>query len=112
MKLLAGQRDPFSGRRKALCIHTISRIGIVVILGGDGAFISWGITAVANKWRLCKAGALFEFKIVTNVVADGTGATTCVTEKELFTGIGFSASKTVDAKIMWIIETAPIPGID
>ena len=89
----------------------MSSICIVVILGRNVAFVSGLITAVADIRSFRKASALFQFKIITNLVTDGTGTTESIAKKDFLACIGFSAPKAVDAEVVWVIETTTIPSV-
>lgn len=76
-----------------------------------GAFVSKLFTAVADVGGLINPLALLLFKIIAGPVADSVGAAGGVTEEYPLTGIGFSAAEPMDAKVVWIIKTALVPGI-
>lgn len=111
VKLLARKGDAFPRRGKALRIHPVGRNGIVIILGGDGAFVPGLVTAVADIRSLIDPSALFPFKITAECIASAAGAARDVTEKESLTGIGFPAPEAMDAKVVRVIKTAHVPGI-
>ena len=89
----------------------MSSDGIVVEFKRNGAFISWGITPIADKWSFADPPALFEFKGFADLVTDMARAAEGITEKELLAGICLAASKFVNAKVIRIVETTSVPRI-
>jgi len=111
VQFLLRQADPCSGRYKSLGIDAVGCDGIVVIFKRNRTFISWFITSIADKGSFADPPALFEFKGVTDFIADMTRAADSIAEKELFAGIFLAASKPVNTKVVRIVKTAPIPRI-
>lgn len=111
MQLLTGQADTFPGRYKALRVHTVSSVGIIVIFRGNRAFVTRFIAAVAYKRSLVDPSALFQLKAIADFIADMAGTAGCIAEKELFAGIGLPTPEAVDAEVVGVVETPFIPGI-
>lgn len=111
VKLPARKGEAFPRCGKAFRIHPVGRNGIVIILGGDGAFVPGLVTAIADIRSLMDPSALFPFKITAGCIASTAGAARDVTEKESLTGIGFPAPEAMDAEVVRVIKTAPVPGV-
>jgi hypothetical protein len=85
--------------------------GIVVILERDRACMYGLITSITDKRCFANASALFKFKAVTNFITGMAGAAKGITENEFFTSVFLATLKPVDAKVVWIIKTTPVPRI-
>lgn len=109
MQFLLRQVNACSGRYKPLRVHAVGGNGIVVVFEGNGAFISWFITAITNKRGFADPPALFQLKAVTDFITDMAGPTVGITKKKLLTSVGPAASEPVDAKVVGIVEAPPIP---
>ena len=86
--------------------------GVVVILRLDRTLVSGFGTAVADERSFFYSRAMFPFETATNAVAAMTGAASGITDDQLVAGICLFAGEPVDAEVVRVVETAPVPRID
>lgn len=106
-----GQIDTGAGIGEKFLIHSVSSPGIVIILCLDRALVPGFIAAVADIGSLLYLFAGFPFKTRTDIVASMAGTAEGITEDELAAGIGLPAVVAMDAEVVGIVKTAPVPCI-
>lgn len=89
----------------------MSSPGIVIILCLDCALVPGFIAAIADIRSFLYLFAGFPFKTRTDIVTSMAGAADGITEDELAAGIGLPAVVAMDAEVVGIVKTAPVPCI-
>ena len=80
--------------------------GIVCIFVGNGATADLFWTSIADIGCLVKPVAAFLLKMLTSLIAGGTGSTFNVAKDDLFAGIGLLTVIPVNAEVTGIIKGA------
>ena len=83
--------------------------GIVIILCLDRALVSGPITAITDIRSLLYLLAGFPFKTWADIVTSMAGTAKGITDDELVAGVGLLTAETVDAEVVGIVKTAPVP---
>lgn len=86
--------------------------GVVVVLRLDGTLVSCRGAAVADERRFLDPEAVFPFETAADTVAAMTGTTPGITDDQFVTGVGLLAGESVNAEVVWVVETAAVPRID
>ena len=82
---------------------------IVIIFDRYLALITGYRAAITDKRGFVYMTAFLALKAVTYIVAYMTGAAVSVTDDELAAGIRFFTAEPVDAEVIGIGKTAPVP---
>ena len=111
-QILPGKVDTFPGGRPLFLIEPLRDSRIVIVFCLDRTQVPGLFAPITNIGSGIDPGTVFPFKAGTDAVALMAGTAFCIAYDQLVTGIRLLAVVTMNAEVIRVIETPPVPGVD